>query len=124
MASAALMALWQTVREFKMRLPVIGAVGLLLLMGQTVYASTQICDRPPYGMTVAGFKAAVKDIFEPLGIVPTKFLPVLCMAKFGGGDRASFYNLGLTDHDIDSDSMDQLVIDYLNAVRQFTQSVH
>src|ERR1700689_2408380 len=99
-----------------MRLPVIGAVGLLLFVSRTAHASTQICDRPPYGMTVAGFKAAVKDIFEPYGIVATKFLPPLCLAKFGGGDRAPFYNLGLTDKEIDSESMNDLLVTYLNAI--------
>ena len=75
-------------------------------------------------MTVAGFKAAVKDLLEPLGIVPTKFLPPLCLAKFGGGDRTPLYNLGLTDHEIDSEPMDDLLVDYLKALRQLAQSVH
>jgi hypothetical protein len=107
-----------------MRLPVIAAGGLLLFMGYLMaHASTQSCDRPPFGMTVGGFKAAVNDLLEPLGLVPTKVLPPLCRANFEGGDRTPLYNLGLTDHEIDSEPMDDLLVDFLKALRQFAQSV-
>lgn len=76
----------------------------------TAHAGDPRCDAPPYGGTIAGFKAFVKD-FGAI-VVPANVLPAVCNAKFGG-DRTALYNLGFTDHDIDAKDTEELAVEMI-----------
>jgi hypothetical protein len=73
------------------------------------------CNAPPYGGTVAEFQAFVKN-FGVL-VVPTKILPAICNAKFGGADRTGLYNLGFTDQDIDGKDTEDLGVQMIIALK-------
>jgi hypothetical protein len=75
------------------------------------------CDRPPYGGTVAEYKAFV-EVFGKLLDKPANVLTATCKLKFAGADRTPLYNLGFTDADIDIKSTADLAVAELNAMRK------
>lgn len=80
-----------------------------------------VCASPPYGGTVAGYKAYVKT-FGMLG-PPAQVYSATCRAKFENGDRTGLYNLGFTDSEIDSESVDDLVIKILIAMKRLADQI-
>jgi hypothetical protein len=93
------------------------AAALALTLG-TVHADPR-CAVPPYGMTENEFRALVKDFGQFM--TPTQLLPWLCERKYGTADRSPLYNIGIMPTQIDSDSMFQLSLDYLDAARNFAK---
>jgi hypothetical protein len=91
-----------------------GAVAVVALCCQG-HADDPRCNAPPYGGTIAEFQAFVKN-FGAL-VVPTKILPAICNAKFGGADRTGLYNLGFTDQDIDSKDTEDLGVQMIIALK-------
>ena len=49
--------------------------------------------------------------------VPTKMLPAICNAKFGGGDRTGLYNLGITDAEIASKDVEDIAVQMIIALK-------
>ena len=78
------------------------------------------CNAPPYGGTVAGYKAFV-GLTMQLGLPAVHFMSGVCKAKLGG-DRTGFYNLGITDAEIDGQSMDDFWITVLRAVNKWVDT--
>jgi hypothetical protein len=91
------------------------SVGMLFISMAISKASDPRCDAPPYGMTDTEF-TAFSESFGQL-VAPTKILPALCNAKYGGADRAALHNLGFTDQDIDSKSMGDLAPELMIALK-------
>lgn len=79
------------------------------------HADDPRCSAPPYGGTVAGFQAFVKNFGHI--VVPTNTLPAICNAKFSGASRTGLYNLGFTDQQIDTTSTEELAVDMIIALK-------
>jgi hypothetical protein len=87
------------------------------------FARDARCDRPPYGDTPEGYSIAqpgLKNIEKFLAEHPSlaneKMLSVIrkaCEAKFDGGDRSSFYAIGMTDNDFETRPAEVLAMQYL-----------
>jgi hypothetical protein len=105
-----------------MRLPNHLVLGSCLLSfvahGPIARASDPRCNAPPYGSTVLKFQAFVKH-FGHL-VTPTRMLPELCNAKYGGGSRTGLYNLGFTDRHIDTTDTSDLAVDVIEALRNLS----
>ena len=104
-----------------MRFVAIAIILFSAVLCREAFANDQRCNAPPYGMSTPKFKLFV-ETFGHL-IVPTKTLPALCNAKYGGADRTGLYNLGFTDQDIDSTDMDDLSVDFLSALKKFADKI-
>jgi hypothetical protein len=87
---------------------------ILTVMSCAAHAADPRCNTPPYGGTVIGYKAFVKNFGSV--VVPTKILGGVCNAKFGG-DRTGLYNLGFTDTEIDSRDTSDLAVDVVMAMK-------
>jgi hypothetical protein len=72
-------------------------------------------------MTERDFKAFVES-FGHL-VVPSKTLPALCNAKYGGLDRTGLYNLGFTDRDIDSKDLGDIALQFMDAMHKFARKI-
>ncbi len=94
-----------------------GAGLLAVISCSAAHAVDPRCNAPPYGMPESDFRAFV-ETFNGV-ITPTKTLPALCNAKFGGADRTGLYNLGFTDRDIDSKKMGDLALQFIVALKNF-----
>ena len=77
------------------------------------------CSTPPYGGSVATYKAFIKN-FGPLLDDPTRMLSGVCDAKFGG-DRTALYNLGFTNADIDTRDTADLAVEVIGAIRNIAR---
>jgi hypothetical protein len=97
-----------------------GAVVFVALSSQA-RADDPRCNAPPYGGTVAGFQAFVKN-FGAI-VTPTKMLPAICNVKFSGADRTGMYNLGFTDQDIDTKSTEDLAVQMVIALKNLADKV-
>jgi hypothetical protein len=103
-------------REPTMRsLRVFAGIVVFAALSSQARADDPRCNAPPYGGTVAKFQAFVQN-FGAL-VVPTKILPAICNAKFGGADRTGLYNLGFTDQDIDSKDTEDLGVQMIIALK-------
>lgn len=91
-----------------MKTTVLILVGLSMLPFAPAIAAPDRCAVPPYGATVSEFHAFA-NTFGTVVPVAT-FFPPLCRAKFEGGDRTALYNAGLTDAQIDQESVGTLAI--------------
>jgi len=74
------------------------------------------CNAPPYGGTVAGYKAFIKDI-GPLLDNPAKMLAGICNVKFGHANRTAMYNLGFTDEEIRTKDTADLAVEMVQALK-------
>jgi hypothetical protein len=81
----------------------------------TTFPNAQKCSVPPYGGSVAGFKAFTKN-FGGILDTPGKTLSAVCRAKFGG-DRTTLYNLGFTDQDISTKDTADLAYEMMLAIK-------
>jgi hypothetical protein len=68
------------------------------------HASNPHCSAPPYGDTVANFKAFIAKYQAIDATSMVSILEHTCRAKFAGGDRRPLYTVGLTDQEIDAGS--------------------
>jgi len=89
------------------------AIVAVMVMQTAAHAGDPRCNAPPYGGSVAEFKAFVESFGQI--VTPATILPFICMAKFGGESRNALYNLGFTDEQIDKMN---LAVDFLDAVRK------
>jgi hypothetical protein len=89
------------------------AIVAVMVMQTAAHAGDPRCNAPPYGGSVAEFKAFVESFGQI--VTPATILPSICMAKFGGESRNALYNLGFTDEQIDKMN---LAVDFLDAVRK------
>jgi hypothetical protein len=98
-------------------LSAVGATMLIVFCFSQACADDPRCKVPPFGMSESDFRSFV----ETFGgvIVPTKTLPALCNAKFGGADRTGLYNLGFTDQDINSKNMGDLALQFIVSLKNF-----
>jgi len=80
------------------------------------------CNAPPYGGTVAGYKAFIKD-FGSLFDNPTKMLAGICNVKFGHADRTAMYNLGFTNDEIDTKDTADLAAQMVMALKNLVDKV-
>jgi hypothetical protein len=87
----------------------------LVAFSSQAHADDPRCNAPPYGGTVGGFQAFVKN-FGAL-VVPTKILPAICNVKFSGADRTGMYNLGFTDQDIETKNTEDLAVQMVIALK-------
>jgi hypothetical protein len=94
---------------------IIAVVALVSVLSSAARGDDPRCNAPPYGGTVGKFQAFVKT-FGAL-VVPTKILPAICNAKFGGADRTGLYNLGFTDEQIDKKDTEDLAVDMIIALK-------
>jgi hypothetical protein len=100
---------------------------LLLVLFSSAWGSAPAhdarCDAPPYGDTPAGWSIAqsgLKNIQQLLAKHPalanekiTSVIRKACEAKFDGGDRSSFYEVGMTDQDFAIRPPEVLAMQYL-----------
>jgi hypothetical protein len=77
------------------------------------------CNVPPYGGTVAEYKAFVANFGQY--VVPARVLSSMCNMKFSGTPRTALYNLGFTDADIDAKDTEDLAVDMLSAARDLAR---
>jgi hypothetical protein len=87
----------------------------VVVASPAAHADDPRCSAPPYGGTVAGFQAFVKNFGHI--VVPTQTLPAICNAKFSGAPRTGLYNLGFTDQQIDTKSTEDLAVDMIFALK-------
>jgi hypothetical protein len=73
------------------------------------------CSRPPYGDTVAKFKAFTAKYQATDATSLISILEMTCRAKFDGGDRKALYTVGLTDQEINTTSTATLAATWMNA---------
>ena len=97
------------------------ALATILAIAQPAQAHDVRCNAPPYGGSVASYKAFVKN-FGHL-VVPTKYLGSICNMKFSGTNRTALYNLGFTDDDINSKDTSDLAVDVLAATKNLVDKV-
>jgi hypothetical protein len=97
------------------RLRAFAGIVVFVVLCSQARADDPRCNAPPYGGTVIKFQAFVKN-FGAL-VVPTKILPAICNAKFGGADRNGLYNLGFTDQDIDTKDTEDLAVQMVIALK-------
>jgi hypothetical protein len=80
------------------------------------------CNAPPYGDTVAGYKAFIKGI-GPLLDNPAKMLAGICNVKFGHADRTTMYNLGFTDDEIRTKDTAELAVQMVQALKNLVDKI-
>jgi len=97
-------------------------VNLLILTALAVTVSGSMaraddprCSAPPYGGDVNKFQSFVRTLGHL--VTPTTMLPAICNVKFSGAPRTAMYNLGFTDHDIDSKDTMDLAVDMVIALK-------
>jgi len=90
--------------------------------GQVGSVSDKRCIAPPYGGTVAGYKAFIKN-FGPLLDNPTKMLAAICNVKFGHADRTTMYNLGITNEEIDTKDTADLAVQMVRALKSLVDKM-
>jgi hypothetical protein len=91
------------------------------LISPVAHADDARCNAPPYGGTVEGYKAFVKNFGNV--VVPTDMLQKVCNAKYGGASRTGLYNLGFTDKEIDSKDTEDLAADMILALKDFVDKI-
>jgi hypothetical protein len=72
------------------------------------------CSRPPYGDTVAKFKAFTAKYQSTDATSLVSVLERTCRAKFDGGDRRALYTAGLTDQEIEAGSTVSLATTWMD----------
>jgi hypothetical protein len=75
---------------------------------------TNDCSRPPYGDTVAKFKAFTAKYQATDATSLVFILESTCRAKFDGGDRKPLYTVGLTDQEINKGSTTALAATWMD----------
>lgn len=81
---------------------------LLSLSVAPFSAAADRCSVPPYGATLSEFHAFAKSFGTVMPVAT--FFPAICRAKFEGVDRTALYNAGLTDAQIDQESVGELAV--------------
>jgi hypothetical protein len=89
---------------------------------QVVSIGDKRCNAPPYGGTVAGYKAFIEN-FGPLLDNPTKMLGSICNVKFDHADRTAMYNLGFTNEEIDTKDTADLAVQMIQALKNLADKV-
>jgi hypothetical protein len=97
------------------RLRILSVVVALSAPASFAAAADPRCSTPPYGGSVASYKAFIKN-FGSLLDDPSRMLSGVCNAKFGG-DRKGLYNLGFTDADIGGKDTSDLAVDLISALK-------
>lgn len=73
------------------------------------------CDAAPYGASDAEYDAYIKNLDS---LVPASHIfPPICRAKFLGGDRTVLNHLGISDEQIDTESVGALVLEELRLLK-------
>jgi hypothetical protein len=99
----------------------IGVAFAVIANAEARTADDPRCNTPPYGGSVASYKAFV-DTFNHL-VTPTKMLSAICNMKFSGADRSALYNLGFTDSEIDSKDTSELAAQLVLALGNLVDKI-
>ncbi len=92
------------------------AATLVAVLSAAAHAADPRCNAPPYGSTVAKFKAFAQTFGHI--VPPTTMLPAICNAKYSGASRLGMYNLGLTDQEIDAKDTADLAVQMILAMKK------
>lgn len=84
-------------------------------------APRETCNAPPYGGTVADYRAFVQRFANI--IKPEKILAGVCNAKFGNAPRDGLHRLGLSDAKIDSESTEHLAAETIAALKDLVNTI-
>lgn len=79
------------------------------------------CDRPPYDSSEEAYRGFAENLNDI--VVPTVYLGKICRAKYQGFPRTDFYNVGITDKQIDGEDTVTLGKDMMLATKKWVDKV-
>jgi hypothetical protein len=107
---------------------ILAFVGLILAAGGAQAQQAQRlpqCDKPPYGMPVADYEFLTSHAAQIDGGLDYILLAMpLCYIKAHIGSRKAWYELGFSDHDIDTKSAAILLLENNGAARALYYKKH